>query len=627
MKTTLCSKRLISLLIITAMIISSASIAIPKAHAVTPTILVVPAVIDDPLIAPGATITVNASAADITDLFTWQVQIEYDPAILNCTGVTLPPSLFNFDIDVLPIIDNVAGTAAIGSSKLSAPGASGSDVLATFQFEVVGRGVSGINYSRPLGVDTFLLDSTLTDIIVSIEDGSFNNYVPPAAANIYIAPHNVIDPTLIAATTFDINLTIADATGVNMWTANLFYANAIISATNVVEGTFLNSMGTTTFAFTIDNAYNATHGRIDISCSLGTGGASGAGNMATVTFTVVALGESEIAIANVDLRDPSSMSLPFTTTDGYFNNMLIATLAVDPPEVSGPSYLPGTTFKVNVTLGGVDGLKTCIFNFTYDPSILQELNINFQIVQGQIPVKAVTLDDAAGYIWTSLTYNDGLTIMDPLPIMNIEFVVLAMGVSPLNLTDTHLYDMADQPITHEVHHGIFIGLIRDVAVMSVSPDLNIVYQSWIVYVNVTVKNKGNVTETFDVQLFYESNAGPTLTVTGLAPEEERTVTIPWDTTLVPYCHNYSLSVTAGPVPYEFNLADNTLAEGYVKVRIMGDENGDGVVDMRDISDVCNAYAAFTGSPKWNFYADFNRDGRIDLRDIGTACANFGKRCP
>jgi hypothetical protein len=307
--------------------------------------------------------------------------------------------------------------------------------------------------------------------------------------------------------------------------------------------------------------------------------------------------------------------------------MLIATLAIDPPEVSGPTYLPGTTFKVNVTLGGVDGLKTCVFNFTYDPTILQEINVNFYIVQGQIPVKMVTLDDTAGYVWTSLTYNQGISTLDPLPIMNIEFVVLAMGVSPLNLTDTHLYDMADQPIVHEVHNGIFIGLIRDVAVLAIAPDLDIVYQSWMVYVNVTVKNKGNVTETFNVQLFYDGNSGPVLSVTALVPEEERVVIIPWNTTTVPYYYNYSLSVTAGPVPYEFNLADNTLTEGYVRVRIMGDENGDGVVDMRDISNVCTAYGTYPGKPKWDFYADFNRDGRIDLRDIGIACANFGKRFP
>lgn len=625
MKKILCTKRLISLFIIAAMILSTASIAAPKVHAVTPTISVVPAVIDDPSIAPGATITVNTTVTDITDLFTWQVQLEYDPAILNCISVTLPASIFNFDIDVPPIIDNVAGTAVIGSSKISG-GVSGSDVLATFQFTVVSRGFSRINYSRPLGVNTFMLDSSLIDIPVAIVDGSFNNYIPPAAANIYIAPPKVIDPTLIAGTTFDVNLTIAEATTVNSWTANIFYLNTIITANNAMEGAFLSSAGATTFGFTIDNAYNATHGKIALSCSLSAGGASGNGNLATITFDVIALGESDISLADVDLRDPASIALPFTTSDGYFNNMLIATLAIDPPEISGPTYLPGTTFKVNVTLGGVDGLKTCVFNLTYDPTILQEININFQIVQGQIPVKMITLDDMAGYIWTSLTYNHGVSTVDPLPIMNIEFVVLAMGVSPINLTDTQLYDMADQPIVHEVHHGIFIGLIRDVAVLAVSPDLNIVYQSWIVYVNVTVKNKGNVTETFNIQLFFDGSAGPILSVIDLVPEEERVVTLPWDTTGVPYCTNYSLSITAGPVPFEFNLADNTLAEGYVKVRIMGDVNGDGVVDMRDISEVCNAYAATPDRPKWNFYADFNRDGRVDLRDIGIACANFGKRC-
>ncbi len=621
-------KTLFTLFILTIMLTATASVATPKAHA-SGTIYVTPASINDPSIAPGATISVNASGSNIVDLFTWQVQLEYNPAILNCTGVTIPTgSIFKFDVPVSPIIDNSAGKAVIGSTKITGSGASGSGVFATFTFKVLARGYSSINYSRPLGTDTFLLDSLQHDIPVDVQDGSFNNYIPPAAATIAVNPPKVIDPTLIAGQTFDVNLTIADATNVQSWAANIYYSNSILNAANALEGQFLASAGGTTFSFTVDNAFNATHGKLALSCSLSTGGASGNGVLATITFDVTGLGQSDITVADLSLSDPSMISLPFTTSNGYFNNMLIGVVAVDPPEIIGPTYLPGTTFKINVTIAGFDGLKTILFNLTYDPTILQELNVNFMIVQGQIPVKTVQLDDSRGYIWVNLTYPHGLSTLDPLPVMNVEFVVLSMGVSPLHFSDVQLFDLSNsliEPTAYEVHDGIFIGLIRDVAVLSIIPDLTDVYQNWTVNVQVTVKNKGNVTETFDAHLFFDAYAGPTYTVVNLIPNEERNVTIPWSTVGVPWYHNYSLSVTVGPVPYETNLSDNNLTQGYVKVRIPGDVNDDGVVDMRDINEVCVAFGSYPGGPKWNFYADFNRDGRIDLRDIGLACAFFGTR--
>ena len=622
-------KTLLSMFILVALVISSFGITIPKVLAAG-TILVNPSAIDDTGIAPGATVKFNASGADLADVFTWQVQIEYNPAVLNCSKVTIPVgSIFKLDVDVAPIINNALGKAVIGSSKIVGQGVSGSGVFAIFEFKVIARGYSKVNYSRPLGVDTFILDSLQHDIPVAIQDGYFNNYVPPPpppTAKLYINPAKTIDPTLTAGQSFNVSYSIINGTNVNSWTANILYSNAVLNATGVTEGDYLKSAGTTTFTSTIENSFNLTHGRIHLACALTSGAVNGSGELAKLTFEVLALGETNITVADADLRDPANAALPFTTANGYFNNMLIGKLAIDPPEVSGPGYLPGTTFTINVTLDDVENLKVCIFNLTYIPLIIQEININVPSVLGQTPVKKLQVDDDAGYIWANLTYRNGVSTFDPVTIMTVEFQVIAMGISPINLTDTHMYDTTDQPIVHEVHHGIFIGLIRDVAVLAVTPDLNIVYQNWTVSINVTVKNKGNVTETFDVKIYYDGNLGATATVVDLAPDTETTIRVIWNTTGVPYCHNYTISATAGPVPYEFNLGDNTLTDGNVKVRIMGDVNGDGTVDMRDINEVCNAYGAYPGHPRWNLYADFDRNGRVDMRDIGTVCAFFGQHC-
>lgn len=58
--------------------------------------------------------------------------------------------------------------------------------------------------------------------------------------------------------------------------------------------------------------------------------------------------------------------------------------------------------------------------------------------------------------------------------------------------------------------------------------------------------------------------------------------------------------------------------------LLGDINKDGIVNMRDIGIVTQAYESLPGDPRWNPSADLNKDGFINMRDIGIACREFGK---
>jgi parallel beta-helix repeat protein len=74
------------------------------------------------------------------------------------------------------------------------------------------------------------------------------------------------------------------------------------------------------------------------------------------------------------------------------------------------------------------------------------------------------------------------------------------------------------------------------------------------------------------------------------------------------------------------LYDGTLFEGYdtIRVRMPGDINMDGKVDMKDISIICKAFGSFPNHPRWNPIADENEDNKIDIADIALTCRNFGK---
>lgn len=57
----------------------------------------------------------------------------------------------------------------------------------------------------------------------------------------------------------------------------------------------------------------------------------------------------------------------------------------------------------------------------------------------------------------------------------------------------------------------------------------------------------------------------------------------------------------------------------------GDVNGDGLVDMKDVSQAVAAFNSFVGAPRWNMYADVDGNGYVNMKDIVAIVLNFGAR--
>ncbi len=131
--------------------------------------------------------------------------------------------------------------------------------------------------------------------------------------------------------------------------------------------------------------------------------------------------------------------------------------------------------------------------------------------------------------------------------------------------------------------------------------------------NVTVLNKGNFTETFNVTMYANTTAVDTQTVTSLASGAQITLFYTWNTT--GWAHgNYTITAYAAPVPGETNTTDNTYTDGVIKVVIAGDINGDGGVDIYDAIMLAGAYNSVPGAPNWNPNSDLNSDGIVDIYD-------------
>jgi hypothetical protein len=380
-------------------------------------------------------------------------------------------------------------------------------------------------------------------------------------------------------------------------------------------------------------------------------------------------------------------------------------------------------------------MKTCEFNLTYDSYVIGFISIGFLRVNGQYPQPGIYADDITGFLWVKLTYPNPVTVLGESPMVKITFLLRNLGQTPLNLTDTKITDPQGNPIAHDVSNGFFAALIHDVAITNIIASPTWAYPGWPVNVTVSVKNNGNVNETFGVMAFYDNNTIGMITVANLLPNETRNILFTWDTTGVPEgnytisayappvpyethlsdntlidgtvwimlkkhdvaitnvsvdswayqgwvmqinvtvqnlgdydeafdvnayynstilidtvhiehlgtsqsltlqfnldtsslqpCHTYPISAQATPVPYEYNTTNNALVDGDLKVRLVGDLNGDGKINLIDYFEATLAFGSYPGHPRWDPAADLDQNFKINLLDIFEVAIAFGKSC-
>jgi len=146
-------------------------------------------------------------------------------------------------------------------------------------------------------------------------------------------------------------------------------------------------------------------------------------------------------------------------------------------------------------------------------------------------------------------------------------------------------------------------------------------------VNVTaqITNRGAIAETFEVTCKYELDGVEhvigLILVVDLPSNATATLTFDWTPMAVAV---YRLKVEVTVLPDETYPADNNVTCSVaVKVKMVGDVNGDGCVDIGDIAMAALAYGSYPCHPRWNNQADVNRDGRVDIQDLAVIAQRFG----
>lgn len=122
---------------------------------------------------------INVTVANVTGLFAWQIKVYFDQSILRFEGknpAVYPPADINIFGSLSHFFYNFTGTDAGGryiqiaatllptailpNGTVIYPSVNGSGVLTQLKFTGASSGSSHLNFSRPYGVDTLLMNIT-----------------------------------------------------------------------------------------------------------------------------------------------------------------------------------------------------------------------------------------------------------------------------------------------------------------------------------------------------------------------------------------------------------------------------------------------------------------------------------
>jgi hypothetical protein len=436
-------------------------------------------------------------------------------------------------------------------------------------------------------------DETSNTITLS-SSGTFTAYYESlGVGRIYVDPPEIIDPTLKPCQTFQVNITIDNIVNMAVCEFNLTYDTNIISWFGInlykVQGQV------PTASLNVDDATGYLWIKLIYKVPVTTATFV---PLVKIEFHIQALGATPLDLHDTKILDPDGKEIPHDTIDGFFVT-LIRDVAIVNVVPSRTWAYPG--WPVNIT------------------------------------ITAKNLGNVSETFNVRAYYNENL--IGTAPIVNLlpnteRNVIITWDTSGVPADVYQIKGEADTvPYETNTTNNIFVDgtvqiltVIRDVAITNVVPWRNWAYQGWMVKINVTAKNLGEVSETFDVKAYYDATTIGTIHVIDLAPDAEIKFTFTWNTSSVTPCHNYTITGEVTEVPYEYNATNNVYVDGKVKIRFLGDVNEDGRVDMADISMLIDAFLAFPGHPLWNPDADLNEDDVIDLSDISIAIDHFQEGC-
>jgi hypothetical protein len=403
----------------------------------------------------------------------------------------------------------------------------------------------------------------------------------------YYGSSKIFDTYLVPGTQFTINITVDYVEDLWAYQFEIRFDPTILRGVRVENGPFLESAGGTALVAP-GPGFDNERGKLGLfSASLfpKENFPTGGGVLAYVTFEVVGIGESPLDFGwNTALLNHTSPTgaagyelgpdwepmwiilNPDAFINGLFDNR--PPVYVTPVQVKGRPT--GENFTVSVNVADIKDLYAWSFNMTWDTSILNvSAVVEGDFLKGQPEGTDFyyEINNPRGYTYVNATTIGAHPGVDGSgTLANITFVVKAVGVSPLHLSNVLLLNSSLQEIPVRTADGEYLKVHdRAITGFTVNPPkirAGSRGQASLVQINVTVANRGGFNETdIEVTVYYGENLTVGMqTIEFLEMGAATTLEYTWNTTgLDP--GKYVLKAVVSPHENETNTVDNTFIYG------------------------------------------------------------------
>lgn len=158
---------------------------------------------------------------------------------------------------------------------------------------------------------------------LTFNSASFTTYAQSQPTIFSVSPSVVYDPSLVPGSSFSVDIEVSYAFDINSWQVEIYWDAGELNALSVAFGSFLSEGGTVPTIQLEDHDNLIGNWLIGELRTDPTSGVYGDGLLCTVTFSVMAVGETVIDISSeltFYLNHYAELVVPFKQ-NGYFNNI------------------------------------------------------------------------------------------------------------------------------------------------------------------------------------------------------------------------------------------------------------------------------------------------------------------
>lgn len=428
--------------------------------AATPTVSFLPSNLvvgkpEDPF-AP-QTFNVNITVADVEDLFMWEVNVTFNPKILQVVSILVPDNnvFGKYRVFPPPKIDNNVGYVVFGATMQ--PGGQtfyGSGLLGFIKFTTIALGSSDLKFvTVPEELQSMYSYLIVNQLELNEIDANWVNgavtvegYMPtPIYTHVSLQPSQLIvggkqpPPVSLA-----VNVTVTNATDLVGWQVNVTFSPEILQVTNITRPSndvFANRTVISTDPI-IDNATGFVEWNVTLSD--GEPAFNGNGTMCQIEFQGIVLGISNLTFSanNTYLLNSAHKKISMDMFNGVvqvIQEFELAFLEVSPYKIEANATEPPTYYLVNVTVTNVTDLFEWSISLEFNSSYVVVENMSRPIndvFEGREVIEGLRdVDNTGGHVLWGFTISKGLSFYGNGTLCQIWFRGIAQGISNMTFGD------------------------------------------------------------------------------------------------------------------------------------------------------------------------------------------------